>query len=69
MDIKQFYLEDYDFQTFVNKNCQTYGKSLDYMLGTPTTIEYFRFLSERRTNGKGKPEQEQSGTIPAEDKG
>ena len=70
MDIKEFYLKDYDFQIFVNKNCQTYGKTLDYMLSTPTTIEYYNYLTDGgRKYGKGKPEQDQSGTIPAKDKG
>ena len=43
-DIMRFYLENYDFQLFVNKNIQTYGKTLDYMLHAPTTIEYYKSL-------------------------
>ena len=53
MDIKQFYLENYDFQVFVNKNCQTYGKTLDYMLSTPTTQEYYKSLIKGGCNARG----------------
>ncbi len=51
-DIMRFYLEDYDFQTFVNKNIQTYNKTLDYMLHTPTTIEYYKSLQKGGCNAK-----------------
>ena len=49
-DIMRFYLENYDFQLFVNKNIQTYGKTLDYMLHTPTTIEYYKSLIDGGCN-------------------
>lgn len=66
--IKNFYLENYDFQMFVNKNCQTYGKSLDYMLSTPTTIAYYKYMNEGRKYGKGQ-NQCQGGDVPTDNKG
>ena len=39
-DIEQFYLTNYDFQLFVNKNIQTYGKKLVEELQNPITVEY-----------------------------
>lgn len=48
--IKRFYLENYDFQVFVNKNCQTYQRSLDYMLATPITQEYYESLRKGGCN-------------------
>ena len=52
-EIKRFYLENYDFQIFVNKNCQTYQKPLDYMLETPTTQEYYKSLIKGGCNARG----------------
>ena len=51
-EIEQFYLTNHDFEVFVNKNCQTYGKTLEYMLQTPTTIEYFKSMRKGECNAK-----------------
>ncbi len=51
-EIKRFYLENYDFQTFVNKNCQTYRKRREYMLATPITQEYSESLQKGGCNAK-----------------
>ena len=53
-DMEQFYLENHDFQVFVNKNCQTYGKSPEYILQTPTTREYYESLIKGGCNHKGE---------------
>ena len=51
-EIKRFYLENHDFQVFVNKNCQTYGKTPDYILETPTTLEYYKSLQKGGCNAR-----------------
>lgn len=67
--MKQAYEENEDFREFVDKNCQTYGKSVDYMLSTPTTQEYYKFLVERgRINGK-ESKQEQGRDLSQADQG
>lgn len=55
-DIEQFYLTDHDFQVFVNKNIQSYGKKLDDELQNPITVEYYKSMqnggcNEKRNNG------------------
>ena len=54
--IKRFYLTNHDFQVYVNKNCQTYNRSLDEELKNPITVEYYKSLqkggcNEKRENG------------------
>lgn len=61
--IKNFYLENYDFQIFVNKNCQTYRKPLDYMLATPITQEYYKSLQKGGCNEKRKNRTEDHGAA------
>ena len=61
MTIDQFYLKDHDFQVFVNKNCQTYGKSPEYILQTPITRGYFESMqrggcNEKREDGSADTE-------------
>ena len=50
--IKRFYLTDHDFQVYVNKNCQTYHRTLDDELKSPITIEYYRSLQKGGCNAK-----------------
>lgn len=53
-DIEQFYLTNYDFQLFVNKNIQTYGKKLVEELQNPITVEYYRSLLKGGCNAKSE---------------
>ena len=48
--MKRFYLVDYDFQIYVNKNCQSYNRTLDEELKSPITIEYYRSLQKGGCN-------------------
>ena len=48
--IKRFYLENHDFQVFVNKNCQTYKRALDDMLSTPITQAYYESMQKGGCN-------------------
>ena len=51
-DIEQFYLTNYDFQMFVNKNAQSYGKNLADELQNPITIEYYKSMQRGGCNEK-----------------
>lgn len=53
-DIEQFYLTNYDFQLFVNKNIQTYGKKLVEELQNPITVEYYRSMQQGGCNAKSE---------------
>ena len=46
-----FYNENADFKRFVDANAKQYGKSVEYMLQTPTVKEYEKYIRER---DKGK---------------
>ena len=48
--MKHFYLTDHDFQTYVNKGCQMYRRTLDEMLISPITVEYYRSLQRGGCN-------------------
>lgn len=50
--MKHFYLVDDDFQTFCNKNMQTYGRCLDEEMANPITVEYYRSLQRGGCNAK-----------------
>ena len=50
--IKRFYLIDHEFQLYVNKNCQTYHRTLDQELKSPITIEYYKSLQRGGCNAK-----------------
>ena len=45
-DIGKFYLEDHDFQVYVNKDCQAYDRTLEKELISPITIEYYKSLQK-----------------------
>ena len=49
-DIEKFYLEDHDFQIYVNKDCQSYKRSLDEELESPITKEYYKTLQKGGCN-------------------
>ena len=46
-----FYNNNADFKRFVDKNAEQYGKSVEFMLLTPTAQEYEKYIKER---DKGK---------------
>ena len=50
--MKHYYLTDHDFQTYVNRNCQTYHRCLDDELQSPITIEYYRSLQKGGCNAR-----------------
>ena len=49
-DIERFYLTDHDFQVYVNKNLQTYGKKLAEELQNPITVEYYKSMQKGARN-------------------
>ena len=42
-----FYNNNADFKRFVDANAKQYGKSVEFMLLTPTTQEYEKYIRER----------------------
>ena len=42
-----FYNENADFKRFVDANAKQYGKSVEFMLLTPTVKEYENYIRER----------------------
>ena len=50
--MKRFYLVNHDFQIYVNKNCQTYNRTLDEELKSPITREYYLSLQKGGCNEK-----------------
>lgn len=50
--IKRFYLTDHDFNIFVNKGCQMYGRNLDAQLTDPITVEYYKSMQKGGCNEK-----------------
>lgn len=42
-----FYNNNADFKRFVDANAKQYGKSVEFMLLTPTTQEYEKYIKER----------------------
>lgn len=56
--MQKFYLANYDFQIFVNKNIQTYGRTLDQELRNPITQEYYLTLQKRGCNAKSEDRTE-----------
>lgn len=52
--MKRFYLTDHDFQIYVNKNCQTYGRCLDDELKSPITEAYYDSLQKGGCNARSR---------------
>ena len=48
--MKRFYLTNYDFQIYCNKNMQTYTRSLDTEMASPITQEYYKSLQKGGCN-------------------
>lgn len=46
------YLTNYDFQVYVNKCCQSYHKSPEYIMASPVTVAYCESLQEGGCNAK-----------------
>lgn len=44
------YLTNYDFQVYVNKCCQSYHKSPEYILASPVTVAYCESLQKGGCN-------------------
>ena len=42
-----FYKENADFKRFIDRNAEQYGKSVEFMMLTPTAKEYEKYLKER----------------------
>lgn len=49
-EIEDFYLKDHDFQVYINKGCQTYGRTPDEMFQNPIVREYYRSLMKGGCN-------------------
>lgn len=58
MRIEEFYLKDYDFQIYVNKGCQTYGRTPAEMFENPIVKEYYRSLQKGGCNEKRNRSQD-----------
>ena len=52
MTIERFYLTNHDFEVYVNKNIQTYGRTLNEELSNVITVEYYRSLQKGGCNEK-----------------
>ena len=50
--MKRFYITNYDFQIYCNKNMQTYGRTLDEEMANPITQEYYKSLIKGGCNAK-----------------
>ena len=50
--MNRFYITDYDFQIYCNKNMQTYGRTLDEEMANPITQEYYKSLIKGGCNAK-----------------
>ena len=46
------YLTNYDFQLYVNKCCQSYHKSPEYIMASLVTVAYCESLQEGGCNAK-----------------
>lgn len=42
-----FYNNNADFKRFIDRNAAQYGKSVEYMMLTPTAQEYEKYIKER----------------------
>ena len=50
--MKRFYLTDYDFNIYCNKNMMYYNRGLDEEMSSPITVEYYRSLQKGGCNAK-----------------
>ena len=50
--IEEFYIKDHDFQVFINKGCQTYGKTPDELFQNPMVMEYYLSMQKGGCNEK-----------------
>ena len=50
--MKRFYITNYDFQIYCNKNMQTYERTLDEEMANPITREYYKSLIKGGCNAK-----------------
>ena len=54
--MKHFYLVNHDFNTFCNKNMQSYGRTLDEEMSNPITREYYLSLQRGGCNERNRPQ-------------
>lgn len=54
MTIERFYLTNHDFEVYVNKNIQTYDRTLEEELSNVITVEYYRSLQKGGCNAEHK---------------
>ena len=50
--MKRFYITNYDFQIYCNKNMQTYERTLDEEMANPIKREYYKSLIKGGCNAK-----------------
>lgn len=61
MKIEEFYLKDHGFQVYVNKGCQTYGRTPAEMFEDPIVKEYCRSLQKGGCNYREQDRQKNNG--------
>lgn len=57
-EILDFYLKNHDFQVFVNKGSQTYGKTRDEMLENASVREVYKEMQEGGCNAGQKQRED-----------
>ena len=45
--MNDFYNKNADFKRFVDANATSYGKSVEFMLQTPTVKEYMKYIKDK----------------------
>lgn len=50
----RFYLTNHDFQIYVNKNMQTYGRTLEEEFASPITVAYYESLQKGGCNERNR---------------
>lgn len=43
----EFYKENADYKRFIDLNAKQYGKTVEFMMLTPTAHEYEKYIKER----------------------
>lgn len=61
MKIEEFYLKDHGFQVYINKGCQTYGRTPAEMFEDPIVKEYYRSLQKGGCNYREQDRQKNNG--------
>ena len=63
MKIEEFYLKDHGFQIYVNKGCQTYGRTPEEMFQNKTVQEVFKEMQKGGCNTPPKTDRSDKWTT------